>query len=351
MQEAPLSPFEPERVASLRQLGLIAAPANGDFDRIGRLAARFLQTPMALVNFVDDERQWHMANLGLPDPSVERCYSFCAHAIADDAVLVIPDASRDQRFHDNPLVTGPPYIGAYAGVPIHDRDGYALGSLCVLDHHPREFSATDLDTLRDLARMAEIAVNNRRLSEAQGELLRELDAARRKSLICGLTQVWNRRGFDELFPREKRAAESADQPLALLLLDLDHFKAVNDRFGHETGDNVLRLFAHIVRLQIGDRTALARMGGEEFAVLLRAQGHEAWGVGEALVEAVRRYGAIPGVPDAGFTVSAGMVVCAGEDVAQCDQSACMRQADNALYAAKHAGRDRCVTRRFAPQGH
>lgn len=342
MQEAPFRPDEAERLKALEGAGVVAAPGSPDFDRVARLAAQFAETPMALLNFVDDERQWHMARMGpFNTAGVDRCDSFCAHTIAADEVLTIPDAKADPRFHDNPLVTGAPRIGAYCGVPVHGRTGHPLGSLCVLDHQARDFDDGLVHVLKDLARIAELTVYHRQLGEIQEGLLRELDAARRERLIDSLTGVWNRRGFDELLAREHTAAAADGDPVALIMLDLDDFKNLNDTYGHPTGDAVLKYFTQILRSALGDGVLIARLGGEEFAVLVRCDAERARGMADDLVAAVERDGIIPDAGQARFTVSAGMAV--PRDGAQSEERALLREADAALYRAKENGRNRAET--------
>lgn len=121
------------------------------FDRITRTAARLFDVPVALVSLVDSNRQWFKSRYGLDVTSTTRDVSFCGHAIASDEVFVVPDALVDERFSDNPLVTGPPHIRFYAGHPLQSRSGYRVGTLCLIDHRPRHFDEADRQGLADLA--------------------------------------------------------------------------------------------------------------------------------------------------------------------------------------------------------
>ena len=151
-----------DRVRRLVATGLLDTVSEERFDRLTRLASNTLGTSMALVSLIDSERQWFKSRIGLDTPETPRSISFCDHAIrTPDEVMVVLDARTDDRFRDNPLVTGDPGIIFYAGAPLVTTDGYAIGTLCVLDNKPRtEFTEIERSILQDLARgvMLEIEV-------------------------------------------------------------------------------------------------------------------------------------------------------------------------------------------------
>jgi PAS domain S-box-containing protein len=142
---------EDRRRQTLRQYDALEAPPTEAFDRVTRLAARLFDVPMAMVNVVDREHQWCLSSRGLDLDRVDREVSFCAGAIEQSGVLVVEDARADDRFADNPLVTGPPHIRFYAGAPLTAPNGYRLGTLCLLDDEPRSFTAGNRSALADLA--------------------------------------------------------------------------------------------------------------------------------------------------------------------------------------------------------
>lgn len=142
---------ESRRLAALRSLNVLDTPAEARFDRITRAAQQHFQVSIALVSLVDEERQWFKSRQGLEAIETPRDISFCGHAILSDDIFYIPNALKDPRFADNPLVTGPPNIRFYAGAPLHAPDGKRVGTLCIIDDKPREFSAEELAVLRDLA--------------------------------------------------------------------------------------------------------------------------------------------------------------------------------------------------------
>lgn len=155
MKTPDLPSDETHRLCALDELKLLDTPPEERFDRLTRLAARTFNTPIALVSLIDRDRQWFKSRQGLEAPQTSREVSFCGHAILREEPLVIENALDDERFADNPLVTGDPNIRFYAGAPLHDRHGHRVGTLCVIDHKARRFSDKDRDTLRDLADLVE----------------------------------------------------------------------------------------------------------------------------------------------------------------------------------------------------
>ncbi|WP_182422215.1 EAL domain-containing protein [Aureimonas sp. ME7] len=148
----PMPVDEAERLEALETLSIFDTPPERTFDRIVAITSRIFQVPIALVSLVGRDRQTFKARIGLAACETGRDVSFCAHAIMDDEVFVVFDATNDERFAANPLVTGEPHIRFYAGAPLIDENGYRLGSLCIIDHKPREeFTANDREILSGLA--------------------------------------------------------------------------------------------------------------------------------------------------------------------------------------------------------
>ncbi|MGA0605377.1 GAF domain-containing sensor histidine kinase [Phenylobacterium sp. VNQ135] len=132
-----MSPSEPARLQALREYGVLDTPPEAAFDRITELAAELFDAPIALVSLVDADRQWFKSAIGLPVSETPRAYAFCDHTIRTDEVMVVPDATADDRFRDNPLVLDDPLIRFYAGAPLTLPSGLRIGSLCVIDRQPR----------------------------------------------------------------------------------------------------------------------------------------------------------------------------------------------------------------------
>jgi len=143
---------EKERLAALRRFDVLDTPAEPEFDALTRLAAHVLGVPIALVSLIDSDRQWFKSHHGTELTETPRDISFCGHVVSEDAPLVVPDASIDERFMDNPLVTGTTGIRFYAGFPLRTSDGFVLGTLCAIDTRPRMTVPVDLELLELLAR-------------------------------------------------------------------------------------------------------------------------------------------------------------------------------------------------------
>ncbi len=142
---------EEERLKTLHELLILDTPPEQRFDLVTEYATTLFKVPIALVSLVDKDRQWFKSKQGLDATESPRNVSFCAHAILEDDVLVIHDALADPRFHDNPFVTGKPHIRFYAGAPLIMKNGVRIGTLCIIDKVPRNFSTDEALELKELA--------------------------------------------------------------------------------------------------------------------------------------------------------------------------------------------------------
>ena len=154
MQEPPRPANEPDRLQALRKLLILDTPPEERFDRLTAFAAQEFDVPTALLSLIDDDRQWFKSRVGVDSCETPRSISFCGHAILQDDIMVVPDVNQDERFFDNPLVTGEPHIQFYAGAPLKLPGGQNVGTLCLIDNKPRTLDDIDLailSSLRDLA--------------------------------------------------------------------------------------------------------------------------------------------------------------------------------------------------------
>lgn len=183
MKSAPLPANESERLAALRRYGIVDSEFERDYQDIAELAATICGTPIALLSFVEEDRQWFKARIGLEAQETTRDIAFCAHGILRPDLMEIPDAMADERFHDNPLVTSEPNIRFYAGMPIVTREGHVLGMLCAIDRVPRKLSEGQIRALQVLSRQImeklDLRLANRRLAE-QAEALKSLNQNRER---------------------------------------------------------------------------------------------------------------------------------------------------------------------------
>lgn len=191
MIPAPLPPDEEQRLAALRSYEVLDTLPESDFDELTGLASELCDTPISLVSLIDENRQWFKSRTGLDASETPREVAFCAHAIRQPGeLLVVEDAHEDDRFHDNPIVRGAPFVRFYAGFPLVDPEGHALGTLCVIDHEPRKLEPHQLNALRVLGRQV-------------------------------MTQLELRRRFTEL-ARAKQAAEAATAAKSAFLANMSH---------------------------------------------------------------------------------------------------------------------------------
>ena len=174
--KAPLPPDETQRLETLQQYAVLDTPAEMVFDDLTELAAHICEAPIALISLIDEKRQWFKSRVGLDVAETTRDIAFCAHAIYQKELFIVPDATRDARFADNPLVMGEPGIRFYAGAPLLTSGGYVLGTLCVIDHKPREMSPHQQSALRVLSRHVMGLLELRRSMREAARLRVERDA-------------------------------------------------------------------------------------------------------------------------------------------------------------------------------
>jgi GAF domain-containing protein len=158
MLPAPIPPDEASRLQALQALLVLDTPPEERFDRIVRFAAQELDAPIALVSLIDEHRQWFKSRFGLDAVETARDISFCGHAIVQPELFIVGDAAQDERFADNPLVTGPPYIRFYAGVPVCAPSGERVGTLCVIDTRPRELGRIERAVMKALSQLVNEAL-------------------------------------------------------------------------------------------------------------------------------------------------------------------------------------------------
>jgi PAS domain S-box-containing protein len=203
---APLPENEAERLAALRGLGILDTTPELAFDELSALAAYICQAPIALISLVDEDRQWFKSRVGWAAAETSREVAFCAHTILQPDLLVVPDARADERFAKNPLVTAQPGIRFYAGAPLVTPDGHALGTICVLDHKPRELTADQVRALRCLSHQV---VAQLRHGKQLTELARANEALQ--------AEVRQRRRAEDALRRSENALREKTAQLGVLL--------------------------------------------------------------------------------------------------------------------------------------
>jgi GAF domain-containing protein len=177
---------EEARLIALDKYAILDTDPEQSFDDLTLLASYVCETPIALISLVDEDRQWFKSRVGLGAAETSRDIAFCSTAILQSDVFVVPDALADERFRDNPLVVSDPHIRFYAGAPLINEDGYALGTLCVVDRAPRELAPEQKDALKALGRLVLAQLEFRRnlilLKEALSDRTKE-EHERQRELV------------------------------------------------------------------------------------------------------------------------------------------------------------------------
>lgn len=354
LRAVPAPADEAQRQDALDAYAVVDTVSEQAYDDLVRLAATLCDAPAAAISLIDRDRQWFKARVGLDQVQTPRALAICDHAIRTPGqTLIVRDVADDPRFSTRVVsIEGRP-LRFYAGVPLLSPDGHALGTICVLDSQPRELRPAQRDGLEVLARQTQHLLElrryaleqrrllnereafARRLEDAQADLQRRHDELQYSASHDALTGLLNRAALAQLrdSPQAIRRLESA--PYALLLLDVDHFKLVNDRYGHLLGDRALRAVADAVASSVRQGDIAVRYGGEEFLIVLPdtrlAQSFE---VAERIRERVAR-SSLP------FALSVSVGLAAGEPGRDTPERVFDR-ADQALYRAKNQGRDRVV---------
>lgn len=312
------------RIAALRSFDVLDTPREEAFDRITRLIQNIFNVPIAFISLMDEDRLWHKACLGLDEPSVDRKLSFCELVVQSGEPVVIPDLTQDERLRDSVFVTGEAQLRFYAGVPLISSEGQVIGTVCAADRAPRIFADRDRRILVDLAAV----------------VMNELEL-RRSAEVDVLTGVLSRRAFKiqavqalAMMARQRRSA-------SLLMVDVDHFKSINDTYGHAVGDRVLSAVAAICQQQVRSTDIIGRLGGEEFAVLLPGSdsvngSRSADKIRIALSEKHFDIGNVS------LRITASFGVSFTGTLADDNLDSLLHEADISLYAAKNRGRNRVV---------
>ncbi|MFS0738553.1 HWE histidine kinase domain-containing protein [Sphingomonas sp. 1P06PA] len=286
---------EAERLAALADYAILDTPPEAGFDDLTAIAAAVCHVPIALVSLVDDHRQWFKSAHGLAARETPRSQAFCAHALVDQMLLEVPDATQDPRFAQNPLVTGDPKIRFYAGAPLITDSGHALGTLCVIDTVPRALDKGQQDALQALARQVVAQLELRRLALAQREEGRhqQLLNAELQHRIKNLLTV-----VQSIVLHTLRGAATSEDALGAIQARLMTLAAANDLLSHSPGtaapiDAIVEATRHVLaheRGQIeahGPSLALPPRAALALALMLHELGTNAVKYGALSVETGR----------------------------------------------------------------
>jgi len=313
---------EAGRIKALGRLDAQTYLSEASFDQITTLLQLILGMRMVTVSLITEDKQFLKARQGLDLKESARDAAFCNIAIRKYEPLIIEDTLEDPRVRDNPFVTREPFLRSYIGAPLTTAEGYNLGTICAFDTTPRRFTAQEAEIVSGFAKLVVTKLELR--SQANQD---------------SLTGVHNRRSFEAALRKELMRQRRTKGIATIAFLDLDHFKRVNDTFGHPTGDNVLRQFAAVVLRNCRGSDFVARLGGEEFAVLLPDTDIEAAQVWANRMRRQVEETRFDDTNEVSVTVSVGL---AALDGAQRGSDAIEKLADDALFSAKRQGRNRVV---------
>ncbi|MFN6479425.1 sensor domain-containing diguanylate cyclase [Nostoc sp. DedQUE07] len=265
-QPVPLPDNEAQRLKALADYNILDTLPEQAFDDLTAIAAYICKTPIALISLVDSDRQWFKSKLGLESSEIARDGSFCSYAILQpEEILVVPNALKDDRFNNNPLVKGNPKIRFYAGVPLITPDGLPIGTLCVLDTIPHHLNYQQLDALRRLSRQAIAQIEL--IQEVRYRKQAEIEG-RQLSLTDELTGLHNRRAFLLMAAQQLKIAHRMKVFCWVIFIDLDGLKQINDTLGHDMGDALIIDAGRLLKQSFRSSDIVARLGGDEFIVFI-----------------------------------------------------------------------------------
>lgn len=330
-----------EQPYTLHSLDVLGSPLQGKFERIIRLAMNLFEVPIAFIRLNDDQRLLFKSLLGTDIVDMSHVESFCKHVFLTGDVFAVPEALMDERFSQNPYVTGDPHIRFYAGCPIQ-LNHQKLGTISIVDHKPRYFSPDQLALLKDIAALIETEIQNYAISTDKGKLALDLNQARLASMIDPLTSLWNRQGMFNILKHRMDEYLLNGVSFAVAILDIDNFKMINDTYGHESGDQTLKAIAHILIEGCRETDAIGRWGGEEFLLLINESNiNYVTEIAERIRSTIEKQKvALLFAPPLDMTVTIGLTCISPWTYPTLEEM--INKADQALYQGKRGGRNQVV---------
>lgn len=333
------------QMAEIHCLDTFYTPIEERFERLTRLAKSALKVQVAAVTAVTLEGQWFKSVTGWDVTEMPLDKSLCAFTVTKCRTVMIQDLSKHPRYATNPLVLDKPKFRFYAGVPLCNAKGSVIGTLCVMSVRPRRPTEKWQQLLEDIAELAQRELLTIALHDAQTELVAKLSRSRRQALLDPLTRVWNRRGGMALLEAGIELAKRENTCISVCAVDINHFKQVNDKFGHGTGDRALRLVARELLACVRDNDGVCRFGGDEFFVMfVGAKEQEVSKIADRVRERIQKARIRVG-KDTGTQVSVALGICHCEVAASATVDEMLEAADRALYANKRSSKDSVIEQR------
>jgi diguanylate cyclase (GGDEF)-like protein len=263
-----LASTETLQLAEIHSLDAFYTPIEERFERITRLGRVALSTPIVAITAVTLDTQWFKSVSSWNVSQIPLAESLCERTVREGRTVVVSDLSKSRNYMTHPLVAKAPNFRFYAGVPLRNAKGSVIGTLCALDTKAHELTNNQLQTLDDLASLAQRELLTIALHDAQTVLISKLSIARRQALLDPLTKTWNRRGGMLLLEESLKRAAANSKSIAVFAVDLNDFKIVNDSYGHAAGDRALRMVARELIASVRDNDGVCRCGGDEFFVVV-----------------------------------------------------------------------------------
>lgn len=326
------------RIAGIRKLSGFYTPLEERFERISRLGKQALGVRAAGVTLITDQTLWFKSIVGWRISELLLKDSLELPMLESGEPLIVLDTHKHARFARSPLVTGGPKFRFYAGYPIRDVDGEIIGTFSAFDTQPKQANERLIETLSDLGHLAERELLTKELWDAQNQLVNKLGSARRQALLDTLTRVWNRRGGLELLDGLLEESRSSGEQLAVFMVDIDHFKKINDTHGHSVGDQALRKIAASIVASVRPNDIVSRHGGDEFLVILHDAAPDICRLVAKRISAnIEKTRLRVEDGSASVTISIGMAIT--NPSVETTAAQVIERADQALYYTKESGRD------------
>ena len=247
----PVATNEEERLRGVERFALEIEDKNGQLQEVLELSTKVLEVPAGMISIVGEKEQRILSKIGISNTAIDRGTAICSHTIAEDKPLIVSDTGEDERFKTNPMVLGGPRIRFYAGAPLQTKKNLNIGTICMLDQVPHQW---DEQKIWELGKFASLVMN-------------ELEW-RHKLNLCPITGLYLQKMLWQLGEKELERCRSKKEALSMLVLDIDNFSQINQRWGHQTGDWVLRDFCKLCENQTREEDLLCRLDDESFGLLL-----------------------------------------------------------------------------------
>jgi diguanylate cyclase (GGDEF)-like protein len=326
------------KLAQLPESTFFCTPIEERFERLTRLARSALNVPVAAITFLSEEKQWFKSVAGWNVTELPNSQSFCPITLAAGQLTIFEDTLQEDRLRGHPLVAAGPQFRFYAGLPIMDENSNLCGTFCVFDRKPRQLSGRDRITLSDLAMLAQREIVGEHIRSVHSSLASKLSVARRESMMDPLTRLWNRRGASVLIKGALEGAREQASTVGIAVLDLDNFKRINDTYGHQIGDEVLRKTALRLIQSLRANDSVCRIGGDEFLLVMKDVDSQ---MARQTTERLRRtvVGTAIATRQGNITVSTSIGYVVRKADSNTSVEELMDWADQALRKSKALGRD------------